>query len=200
MLGSRLGSEYLLKVIIVGKPLDLIAQMVHLQKDPKIHPPSLGFDFNSRRIKIGQSSVKLMLFSQIRPQTISKEIIDKYYNNIDEFMKDYREYYGKEYGGKLESPYSWYRGTSFCIITYDKSSRDSYNAVKDWYNDIRTTIISQDIPIALVGFITNSEEITSGKGQELADELDMIYFETKTTDKEGVIEIYKNLARKSLER
>jgi hypothetical protein len=200
MLGSRLGSEYLLKVIIVGKPLDLIAQMVHLQKDPKIHPPSLGFDFNSRRIKIGQSSVKLMLFSQIRPQTISKEIIDKYYNNIDEFMEDYREYYGKEYGGKLESPYSWYRGTSFCIITYDKSSRDSYNAVKDWYNDIRTTIISQDIPIALVGFITNSEEITSGKGQELADELDMIYFETKTTDKEGVIEIYKNLARKSLER
>ncbi|MHA2304264.1 MAG: hypothetical protein ACXACU_02640 [Candidatus Hodarchaeales archaeon] len=195
-----MGSEYLLKVIIVGKPLDLIAQMVHLQKDPKIHPPSLGFDFNSRRIKIGQSSVKLMLFSQIRPQTISKEIIDKYYNNIDEFMKDYREYYGKEYGGKLESPYSWYRGTSFCIITYDKSSRDSYNAVKDWYNDIRTTIISQDIPIALVGFITNSEEITSGKGQELADELDMIYFETKTTDKEGVIEIYKNLARKSLER
>ncbi|MHA1969318.1 MAG: hypothetical protein ACW964_16150 [Candidatus Hodarchaeales archaeon] len=195
-----MGSEYLLKVIIVGKPLDLIAQMVHLQKDPKIHPPSLGFDFNSRRIKIGQSSVKLMLFSQIRPQTISKEIIDKYYNNIDEFMEDYREYYGKEYGGKLESPYSWYRGTSFCIITYDKSSRDSYNAVKDWYNDIRTTIISQDIPIALVGFITNSEEITSGKGQELADELDMIYFETKTTDKEGVIEIYKNLARKSLER
>jgi hypothetical protein len=200
MLGSRLGSDYLLKVIIVGKPLDLIAQMVHLQKDPKIHHASLGYEFNSLKIKIGQSSIKLMLFGQTRSYAISKEIIDKYYNNIDEFMKDYREYYGKEYGGKLESPYSWYSRASFCIITYDKSNRDSYNAVKDWYNDIRTTIISQNIPIALVGFITNSEEITRGKGQELADELGMIYFEAKTSDKEGVIEIYKNLVRKSLEK
>jgi hypothetical protein len=194
-----LRSEYILKVIIVGAPLDLIAQMVHLQKDPKILPSSLGMDFNSLKIKIGQSSIKLMLFSQTRSLAISKEIIDKYYNNIDEFKKDYREYYSKEYGGKLESPYSWYRGVSFCTITYDKSNRDSFYAVKDWYKDIRTHILSQDIPIALVGFITNSEEITREKGHELADELGMSYFETKTTDKEKVIEIYKNLARKLLE-
>ncbi|MFX0051360.1 MAG: hypothetical protein ACFFAJ_12875 [Candidatus Hodarchaeota archaeon] len=198
-----MSSEYLLKVIIVGEPLDLIAQMVYLQEDPKIPPPSLEVDINSFKIKLGQSSINLMLHRETRPHVISKELIDKYYNSFDEFIKDYREYYGREYGGKVGSwglalGGAWYRGASSCIITYDKGNRDSFNAIKKWYQVVCTHVSSQDIPIALVGFNTNSKEVTSEEGQELADELGMDYFETKTTDKERVIKIYKNLAKKFL--
>lgn len=176
----------------MGEPLELNAQMVHLQKNPKI--PSTqsflyGFDIHPRDMVIEQSTVRLLLVYQTTP-LISDEIIKKYYNNREEFKKDYREHYKHEYGRMRPS---LYRGASLCIITYDKSTRDSFNDVEGWYSDIRAILPS--VPIGLVGFITASDNITTDEGHALANRLGLRFFETTPTDAKKVIEIYESLVR-----
>ena len=63
---------------------------------------------------------------------------------------------------------SYFRGASAAIITFDKSDKDTFKVAKDYYQEFRKHIPELSVPVAVVGFITDSEEITAAKGQSWA--------------------------------
>lgn len=83
------------------------------------------------------------------------------------------------------------------IIAFDKGKRQSFNDVKKCFERFRKytqeNILNRprNIPVILLGFITNQEEITTLEGEKLAQELLMFYFETRSIDKEQIYNIYR---------
>ena len=94
---------------------------------------------------------------------------------------------------------SYVRGASACIIFFDKDNRQSFEDVPKWYKEFKKTI-PKPIPIALVGFIVDEEEITYDEGSAQAYELDLTYFECNPTDKEEATKIFEFLAAKAIDR
>jgi hypothetical protein len=57
-----------------------------------------------------------------------------------------------------------------------------------------------EVTTALVGIITDSEEVTTIEGLNLADEIGIHYCETKPTDSETIKGIFQDLTRKVLSK
>ncbi|MFX0013695.1 MAG: hypothetical protein ACFFB2_11175 [Promethearchaeota archaeon] len=112
---------------------------------------------------------------------------------------------------------SYYHGSA-AVITFDKSNRDSFNAVNDWYKEIKSIHLS--IPIAIVGFIMKEvytptflkiqndrslhptkeelfEEIITDE-QSLVEEMGFSYYEIKPSDKKITSQIFYDLTLKVL--
>ncbi|MFW9906137.1 MAG: Rab family GTPase [Candidatus Thorarchaeota archaeon] len=126
--------EYLLKVCILGFPEELKTDWVRRYAEGKFttdYLPILGVDITTKQIHVNCNNVKLILVD-----TASQEFF-----------------------GKVRP--SYYRGASAAIITFDKGDRDSFNAVKKYYNEFEKYIPHGSIPITLVGFITKSESKAS---------------------------------------
>ena len=94
---------------------------------------------------------------------------------------------------------TYYRGAAAVIITFEKNDINSFQCVKDWYKELKK-YIPQTTPIALIGFVSDSEEVTTAEGQNLAEELSIHYYETKPTDNETIEGIFHNITRKMLEK
>ncbi|MFX0052412.1 MAG: hypothetical protein ACFE8U_14095, partial [Candidatus Hermodarchaeota archaeon] len=62
--------------------------------------------------------------------------------------------YQELFGDNLRK--SYYEGASACIIFFEKHNDDSFATVPDFIEDIRE--VSMDIPIVLVGIITEAPE------------------------------------------
>ncbi|MFX1286606.1 MAG: hypothetical protein ACFFB5_23415 [Promethearchaeota archaeon] len=183
--------EYFMKICIMGAARELKTRMVRTFAGEKFttdYLPTLGIDITTKQIRVNNNKVKLALVDA------------------------------------LEQPS--YQGASAAIITFDKGDRNSFKAAKDFYmevkrhlkpNKTKSLLImrrhprlfpeeeveeyeSSDvvIPIFLIGFITNSEEITTLEGQNLAEELKFFYYETKLTDKETIAKIFEDLAARVL--
>jgi GTPase SAR1 family protein len=93
-------------------------------------------------------------------------------------------------------PY-YYQGSHAAVLCFDKGEQQSFKAVENLLNEFLSFTDSR-FPIALVGLVTKSEEITTELGQQLADKLDMSYFETTPTDKKKSLEIFHFLAKNIL--
>ncbi|MFX1286603.1 MAG: GTP-binding protein [Promethearchaeota archaeon] len=161
--------EYFIKICIMGSARELKTKMVNTFVGGKFttsHLPTLGVDITTKQIKVNDFNVHLVLVDTI----------------------------GQEFFGKLRS--SYFRGASAAIITFEKVNRNSFHNVKDWFNELKKHLPQATFPIALVGFISDSEEITSFEGQGLAEELNVPYYETTPTDKATIEGIFHNLARK----
>ncbi len=99
---------------------------------------------------------------------------------------------------------SYYRGASALILTFNKGKKASFNAVNDWYQEFKkfTNLKSHsvrldklvDTPIALVGLVSDPEEVTTEKGQDLAEELNASFYETHPTDKKKTAQIFHDMA------
>ena len=128
-----------------------------------------GFDITTKGIRINDRSVKLI-------------IVDL---NPSEFFRKLRP--------------SGYRGSSALLIVYEKSTRSSFQAVKDWFAEF-SKYVSSSVPIGLVGLITNTEKVTSDEGQELAGELGASYYETVVDDLKCIEHIFYDLTLNALRK
>ncbi|MFX0207279.1 MAG: hypothetical protein ACFFDT_14930 [Candidatus Hodarchaeota archaeon] len=93
---------------------------------------------------------------------------------------------------------SYYRGTSACSIFFDKSDFKSFKTVPTWFTEFRKHIPDPTIPVALVGIITNFEQVTVEEGQTIAQTHNMCYYETQVTDYEQIRYIFHELTRQVL--
>ncbi|MHA1944854.1 MAG: Rab family GTPase [Candidatus Hodarchaeales archaeon] len=100
---------------------------------------------------------------------------------------------GEEFFGKLRPNY--YRGASAAILLFDKGDRKSFEGISDLLNEFKQHI-PHKVPITLVGVKTGSEKISKEEGQQLAQELELHYFESYPISKIRVLRIFKFLARK----
>ena len=167
--------EYLLKICLVGHPSELKTKLIRSFVEGKwtqnrFPTPTLGVDITTKQIKVDDSNVKLILVDTA----------------------------GQEFFGKLRP--SYYRGASAAIITFNKGDRETFNAIRGWYKEFRRHIPSSSVPIALVGIITESEEVTTDEGQNLAKEHRSSYYETDVTDIETITTVVKELTLKVIRR
>ncbi|MFX1286069.1 MAG: hypothetical protein ACFFB5_20665 [Promethearchaeota archaeon] len=55
-------------------------------------------------------------------------------------------------------------------------------------------IPESSVPIAILGFITESETVTTEEGQNLANELGVSYYESNLTERKSIETIFHDLA------
>ncbi|MHA2053620.1 MAG: leucine-rich repeat domain-containing protein [Candidatus Hodarchaeales archaeon] len=104
---------------------------------------------------------------------------------------------GQEFFGKLRP--SYYRGASALIIFFDKGDRQSFDAVLEWKKEFKKWV-SIPIPITIVGFQAESEEVTREEAEQLALQLNTSYFECLPSQSgKEVDHIFQDLARKVIE-
>ncbi|UCG02721.1 MAG: GTP-binding protein, partial [Candidatus Heimdallarchaeota archaeon] len=176
----------LLKICLIGYPDELKNNWVRRFTEGKFttsYLPTQGVDILTKLIQVDGNNIKLIL--------------------VDIASQDFFR----------KSLASYYRGSSAAVITFDKSNSDSFNAVKDWYKEIKS--IHPSIPIVLVGFIPKKvniptflkiqkarslppteeelyEEIITDE-QSLAEELGLSYYETRPNDKRISEQIFHDL-------
>ncbi|MFX0173197.1 MAG: hypothetical protein ACFE9L_14975 [Candidatus Hodarchaeota archaeon] len=161
--------EPLLKICIIGSETNLNHKFGNLTADSKWstnYLPTLGHDMPTKRVIIEKTLVKLIIMILA----------------------------GQEFFGKLRT--SYYRGTSGCLILFDKGSEKSFTSVPDWYDEFKTNVKDPSIPVALVGIKSYKNVITSEKGQEVADQLKIGYYETKITDRRQISQIIHEMTEK----
>ena len=162
-------NELLLKVCMLGSPKEINTKLLRALAPGKFttnYLPTLGVDITTLSIQVEGVPVKLFLVDTA----------------------------GQEFFGKLRP--SYYRGASIGLLTFDKSDRASFQATLDFfedlkkYTDLRAPIPcergkpsrSVDMPLALIGIITNGSEISFEEGRSLADQLGMSYYEWSITE------------------
>ncbi|MFW9780545.1 MAG: hypothetical protein ACFFE8_17015, partial [Candidatus Heimdallarchaeota archaeon] len=94
---------------------------------------------------------------------------------------------------------SYYRGASAIIILFDKGDRSSFEAVSDWFDEIKQ-YLRHVIPTALVGIKSGVDTISTEEGERVAQELGFHYFESLPNSKIRVFRIFKFLVRKIIEK
>ena len=73
----------------------------------------------------------------------------------------------------------YYRGAAGALIVFDLTSRDSFNSVERWYQDLKE-VASADVITALIGNKSDLEDkrdVSKEEAQQYADEHGMKYFE-----------------------
>ena len=161
-------SEYLLKICILGSGWDLREKLIMSYTGLISDPYSetLGIDVLTKKITVKDTQTKLIIVN-----TASQEFFNKLRPN-------------------------YLRGASACVIIFDKSDRLSFEKVTFWLEEFRKHIPQPDIPIALLGINTESEDVSKDEGRALADLLDLHYFETSSPTFENIDEIFVYLCKK----
>jgi GTPase SAR1 family protein len=180
--------DYVLKICLIGTPLDLIGKM--LPKKAQRLDYLMGSEIVSKKIKYDYNIAKLILIrfkyliegSKINPHAYSGTsacliAFDKAkrntFNDVSTWYENFRN------NTKTTSYYSgWLRHTKH-TVDFDPEEK---------------------IPVVIVGLITDRETVTTEEGQVLADKLNLPYYETSPTDKEAISDIYRQLIRKALSR
>lgn len=165
-----------MKICVVGVvPQELKTAFIRKFAEGKFttnYLPTLGVDITTKKIQVDNNKIKLILVDTT----------------------------GQEFFGKLRP--SYYRGASAIIILFDKGDKSSFYAVKSWCDEFRKHIPDQSVPISLVGFNTNVEEITTKKAIKLAKELEAEYYELKGDFKvrgNEIDKIFGDITRRALE-
>ena len=102
---------------------------------------------------------------------------------------------------------SYYVGAIKCshgiILTYDITSRESFEALNKWINRIKD---GQDIsifPIVIVGCkfdLEDKRKVSTEEGQQLAEKYNLTFFETSALTGKGVKEVFTTLIQRIYDR
>ena len=94
-----------------------------------------------------------------------------------------------------------YKGASGIMLIYDITNRKSFDNVKTWVNSIREEV-SNKVVIVLVGNKVDLEkkrQVETEKGEKIADEFDMPFFECSALTGENINKAFETLAKKLVE-
>ena len=170
-----LNNEYLFKISLMGNPLKQIITIIGqltgntstdwVQKVLEGSINTSGVEMLSHRLWLEPQMVKLIL-----PLTNP----------------------GKSFT-KLRTTY--YQGAFAGIIFFNKADRTSFKAVNDWYTEFRSVISNPKIPMALVAFQTNIEDVTDNEALLVSTKLGLKYFVIAPKAKEGIAHIFTELVR-----
>ncbi len=92
----------------------------------------------------------------------------------------------------------YYKNKDGALLVYDITQRNTLNVAMARYDDIRQ-LAGPEMPIVLVGNKVDAEQkrqVLTRDGQDLADELNLSFFEVSSKDNENVAKV--RLSCKSL--
>ncbi|MHA1942416.1 MAG: Rab family GTPase [Candidatus Hodarchaeales archaeon] len=177
----------LMKICLIGSaPAKLKTGFIRRYADDKFEEnrlPTLGVDITTKIINIDGSRIKIILV----------------------------DIAGQEFFGEIRPGY--YRGASGAIIFFDKGDYTSFTEVPKWLKRFRDNLeekIPDSIkkkyyshqpppdptPVAMVGLITETEEVPLKKAKALADQLEIAYFECLPTEGKELGKVIEYLVRK----
>ena len=130
---------------------------------------TIGLDFQSKNVQIDNQDIHLLLYD-----TAGQE---KFRSLIPMYTRD----------------------ANIILLVYDICSKDSFNHLSDWLNDL-TTINKDDVIFAVVGNkidLEDEREVKKEEGENFAKEHDFIFAEVSAKSGDGFSELfYKNLFEK----
>eukprot|EP01045_Picozoa_sp_COSAG04_P030436 COSAG04_NODE_5287_length_1672_cov_1.963128_2_plen_207_part_00 len=97
---------------------------------------------------------------------------------------------------------SYYRGANGIIVIFDTTEEDSFENVKHWLSEIER-YATDGVSKMLVGNkcdMTDARAVETATAQEVADKLDVPFFEASAKTAENVDEIFLRMARDILAR
>jgi len=93
---------------------------------------------------------------------------------------------------------AFYQGMKGVLLVFDLTNTQSFNNIRNWYNDIIKYSKSQEKPIGFIlgnkSDLHNERVVSEEEASKLAKELNLVYFETSALTGENVIKSFKELA------
>jgi len=93
---------------------------------------------------------------------------------------------------------AFYKGVKGILLVFDLTNADSFNNIKSWYNDIMKYANSREKPIGFIlgnkSDLHNEKVVSAEQAFKLADELNLIYFETSALTGDNVVKSFEELA------
>lgn len=154
----------------VGK--SCLVQRFSRNEFPSDHIATIGIDYEVKTIDIDNRKVKLQLWDTAG-------------------MERFRTI-----------TYAYYRGAHGIILVYDTTDEMSFFNVRTWMNNIHSHA-QNDVCKILVGNkvdITENRRVSTQRGQEMAKEYDIPYFETSAMTGENVQESMMTLIREVIQK
>ena len=132
----------------------------------KNHLATIGIDFKTKNIKIGETQIKLKIWDTA----------------------------GQERFRNITTQY--YKGADGIALIFDLTDKNSYEKIKEWMTQIRNNTQADEIGLVLMGNKCDSEEriISTDDGNALGEELGIKYFETSAFSGENISEAFNYLA------
>jgi len=94
--------------------------------------------------------------------------------------------------------HSFYRGAAGILLVYDITNSESYEHVEKWMNNI-SQHGSDDVFVTLIGNkkdITNHRDVSIVKGETLAKQYEIPFYETSAKTNENITEAFTEIAEK----
>jgi len=159
------------------------------------------FTYSVKFIIVGDSSVGksniLLRFSRNifdpgHQATLGIEFANRHllYNNTD-YLVQVWDTAGQENFRSVTRAY--YKASAVAMVVYDISSDESFQHIKDWINDCKN-LAPKTVQLVLIGNKSDLEEqrvISRERGEELADENQMLFFETSALNGNGIEEAFQ---------
>ena len=88
------------------------------------------------------------------------------------------------------------------VLVYDVTNGESFSKINEWIEQIKLNINIEDISLVLLGNKCDIEkrEVSQQQGKEMAQELNISYFETSALNGEGINEAFEHLAKEIMKK
>ena len=138
----------------------------------KSHLATIGIDFRTKVIRVGGKDIKLKIWD-----TAGQE---RYHNITSQI----------------------YKGSDGIVLVYDVNDEVSFSKIRDWIEQIKSNISEGDISLVLLGNKCDIEErvVSKQKGQEMAENLKISYFETSALNGTGINEAFEGLTKEIMKK
>lgn len=93
---------------------------------------------------------------------------------------------------------AYYKGVTAALIVYDITSRDSFNSVSFWVNELQENADSNVVKIIVGNKADLQREVSEAEGRELANKAKCLFIETSAYSGSNVNSTFELLAKAAL--
>ena len=138
----------------------------------KNHLATIGIDFRTKVLHIYGKDIKLKIWD-----TAGQE---RYHNITSQI----------------------YKGADGIILVFDVNEEISFTKIKDWIEQIKSNVSQEEISLILLGNKCDIEEraISKEQGQEMANSLNVNYYETSALNGTGINEAFEGLTKEIMKK
>ena len=138
----------------------------------KNHLATIGIDFKTKTLNINNQEIKLKIWDTA----------------------------GQERFRNITTQY--YKGADGIVLIYDVTDDASYEKIRDWMQQILTNTKREDIGLVLLGNKCDMDPraVSEEQGNQLAEELNVKYFETSALNGHGINEAFEQLTKDIMKR